>query len=528
VHNTTNSPFLMFMALDWDKVPLHLTMKVEDEEETNLNEASRCLSIWADIWIINGTGDKLEFTTTNVSTKLDKNSGGGFGEDFRVIAGQNYNRSYASVSGRRNRFNNENEAAQGGKRRKFLGLEAILNDSHNDQGGGGTQKGGSARLNLKKDFMVLMSDNESSSMRIRNIDGLWSKPIVLKGGITNQVTVACGKKSELRFFSRGLWGGSSTNSKLNSRINGDSDNTNNPITNNPNTNNPNTNNSHTNNKVSGMEVGKKIKEAGRVRSLNAVVLNAPTSLGGKLGTKLVSIVNRYTLCNFSGRDLEIFAQGSSTVTSLPADGSPVPFHFDDALSVRFRPKEYGWGWSGPLHLNSENSTKAEFVLRLRNDLSGSLMICGVEFSGEKFGVEVAFRTVETPPFRFENFTLYPFEFHQRKPKGEEVSEAKRSERAFWKTSTRDEVREIATDIMATSTAKLTHPIRSARPFRSSAIKNAPRFARRRNPVRVGRTVCCSHITLHRTRGTTSTATRTRCWCSRATGRTAPAAGGWKI
>ena len=38
-------------------------------------------------------------------------------------------------------------------------------------------------------------------------------------------------------------------------------------------------------------------------------------------------------------------------------------------------------------------------------------------------------------------------------------------------NTRDEVREMATDIMATSTTKQTHPIRLARSFRSSFIKN---------------------------------------------------------
>jgi len=45
----------------------------------------------------------------------------------------------------------------------------------------------------------------------------------------------------------------------------------------------------------------------------------------------------------------------------------------------------------------------------------------------------------------------------------------------------DEVREMATDIMATPTTKLTHPIRlarSSRSSRSSFITNAPRFARR--------------------------------------------------
>jgi len=42
--------------------------------------------------------------------------------------------------------------------------------------------------------------------------------------------------------------------------------------------------------------------------------------------------------------------------------------------------------------------------------------------------------------------------------------------------TRDEVREMATDIMATSTTKLTHPFRVVRSFRPSFIKNAYNLA----------------------------------------------------
>ena len=42
--------------------------------------------------------------------------------------------------------------------------------------------------------------------------------------------------------------------------------------------------------------------------------------------------------------------------------------------------------------------------------------------------------------------------------------------------TRDEVREMATDIMATSTTKLTHPFRVVRSFRPSFFKNAYNLA----------------------------------------------------
>ena len=62
-----------------------------------------------------------------------------------------------------------------------------------------------------------------------------------------------------------------------------------------------------------------------------------------------------------------------------------------------------------------------------------------------------------------------------------VRHGKVSERAFLEDkNTRIEVREIATDIMATSTTKLSSPAQFvwlAR-LRSSFIKNAPRFARR--------------------------------------------------
>jgi len=63
----------------------------------------------------------------------------------------------------------------------------------------------------------------------------------------------------------------------------------------------------------------------------------------------------------------------------------------------------------------------------------------------------------------------------------QLKASERSERAFEEDEhTRDESREMAADIMATSTTKLTlfHSIRLARLFRSFSIKNAPRFARR--------------------------------------------------
>ena len=59
----------------------------------------------------------------------------------------------------------------------------------------------------------------------------------------------------------------------------------------------------------------------------------------------------------------------------------------------------------------------------------------------------------------------------------------RAKRASLVEYSSNEVREMATDIMATSTAKLTGPIRLARSLRSCFVKNAPRFALRRKSSR---------------------------------------------
>jgi len=292
---------------DCDGVPLRLMMRVEEEGE-ELLDANRCISVWANFWVINGTGDKLEFTTSRqTSTATTVNHGGGGGDrengrkvirssdtfvpdaSYGLIAGQNYNRN------RGNKKGNTKEVTMP----KGVGLEALLSSldlrddrDHKPHQNTGEKKGKGSR----KNFVVLMSDFDSSNLRIRNIDGAWSKAIPLRGRDLNAYKVD----------------------------------------------------------VKGVVAegeGEHSKSKGKdLLSLNVVVLSAPGSLGGKLGTKVVSVVNRYTLHNFIGRDLEIFSEGSNRVVSLNADGKAVSFHFDDRKRVRFRPKEYGWGWSGGIRL----------------------------------------------------------------------------------------------------------------------------------------------------------------------------------
>mmetsp|Transcript_40995 Transcript_40995/g.123700 ORF Transcript_40995/g.123700 Transcript_40995/m.123700 type:complete len:3362 (-) Transcript_40995:38-10123(-) len=147
-------------------------------------------------------------------------------------------------------------------------------------------------------------------------------------------------------------------------------------------------------------------------ALQARILPAPDSFGGHLGTKLVHVVNRYSLINALDRDIEVMPTGGSAAPLLISHkGSPVPFHFDDsAASLRCRPKEFGWGWSGPFMLLKRD--RREVVLRLRNKLTGNIIICSVELYESQTGTTVVFSAAIAPPFRLENHSLRPLQFGQ--------------------------------------------------------------------------------------------------------------------
>ncbi|GMI41527.1 hypothetical protein TeGR_g10714 [Tetraparma gracilis] len=170
-------------------------------------------------------------------------------------------------------------------------------------------------------------------------------------------------------------------------------------------------------------------------ALCSMVVRAPASLGGEIGTSLVYLVNRFTMVNFLGRELEIgvcrkdgrwVEGGDDDTTVLPVDGSPTALHYDDRGCVRFRPTEYGWGWSGAFRLVRKQgwANAREMTIRLRNELTGAVLIASVEFGdagqrNNRFGVNVVFRKSECPPFRLENHTLHPLCMYQGRGREQE-------------------------------------------------------------------------------------------------------------
>ena len=79
--------------------------------------------------------------------------------------------------------------------------------------------------------------------------------------------------------------------------------------------------------------------------LRSRVVTAPERFGGRLGTKLVHIVNRYSILNETGRDVEVASEYEfASPTIVRGTGVPHPFHFDDNSPLHLRFKEFGWSW----------------------------------------------------------------------------------------------------------------------------------------------------------------------------------------
>jgi hypothetical protein len=79
--------------------------------------------------------------------------------------------------------------------------------------------------------------------------------------------------------------------------------------------------------------------------LRSRVVAAPERFGGRLGTKLVHVVNRYSILNETGRDIEVASEYELTSPIIVRGTSvPHPFHFDDSSPMRLRFKEFGWSW----------------------------------------------------------------------------------------------------------------------------------------------------------------------------------------
>lgn len=78
--------------------------------------------------------------------------------------------------------------------------------------------------------------------------------------------------------------------------------------------------------------------------LRSNVFTAPACFGGLHGTKLIHVINRYSILNETGRDIEIRSDASEAVVLVRSTGAPQPFHFDDSRPMRFSFKEFGWTW----------------------------------------------------------------------------------------------------------------------------------------------------------------------------------------
>lgn len=154
-----------------------------------------------------------------------------------------------------------------------------------------------------------------------------------------------------------------------------------------------------------LAAGEKILGASDVEdpfALRARLVRAPDALGGIHGTKLIHIVCRYAVVNELGREIEI--QDSSSRLApivVPADGRPRPFHFDDSSPLRFRPKEFGWVWSGRF---SVRRNRRELTIRLRHRLKGNTILVNVEFHSKTAAgtCVIVFRTATHAPYRIEN------------------------------------------------------------------------------------------------------------------------------
>jgi len=146
--------------------------------------------------------------------------------------------------------------------------------------------------------------------------------------------------------------------------------------------------------------------------LRSSTVEANTRFGGQLGTKLIHIVNRYSISNETGRDIEIAANtGTSRNLIVSATTSPQPFHFDDSRQIRFRFKEFGWAWSGLFQIRLN---RREVTMRIRHKMKGQTIIVTVEVRSNKKSATnlIVFRESNHPPFRLENHTMYPLRFGQ--------------------------------------------------------------------------------------------------------------------
>jgi hypothetical protein len=155
-----------------------------------------------------------------------------------------------------------------------------------------------------------------------------------------------------------------------------------------------------------------VKESFVVRSRT---IEAPDQYGGSYGTKLLPIVCKYVILNNLNHDIEIISGTGKDNGCLvvKADSQPRPLSFTSG-QMRFRPKEFGWNWSGRFSITL---SRKDITLRLRHGLKGYTMIASVEIHpGETSGTcVIVFRRAMNAPYRIENHTMFPIMYFQRNP-----------------------------------------------------------------------------------------------------------------
>jgi len=147
-------------------------------------------------------------------------------------------------------------------------------------------------------------------------------------------------------------------------------------------------------------------------ALRARIVKAPNAFGGMFGTKIVHIVCRYAVVNELGREIEICGlQKEAQPVTFSADEGPRPFHFDDTGPIHFRPKEFGWLWSGHFHVRRN---RREVSLQLKHKLKGDIIMVTIEFHSKQDAGTclLVLRLAPHAPYRVENRTIYPIQFRQ--------------------------------------------------------------------------------------------------------------------
>eukprot|EP00977_Amphora_coffeiformis_P007538 scaffold1650_cov163-Amphora_coffeaeformis.AAC.4 len=143
------------------------------------------------------------------------------------------------------------------------------------------------------------------------------------------------------------------------------------------------------------------------------MIDAPEQYGGTYGTKLLHIVCKYVVVNDLGHDIEISSgpRREENTLIVKADSRPRPLSFISG-HMRFRPKEFGWHWSGRF---KATLSRKDITLRLRHGRKGHSMIANVEFHpGETAETcVIIFRKANHAPYRIENHSMFPLMYYQR-------------------------------------------------------------------------------------------------------------------